>query len=119
MQDRRIVQLTGLRRTGKTVLLQQIINHILGEVASPFSIWYFTFDEEQVNLDDLFQIFSRQTGLEHKKEKIYIFLDEVQKLQNFQNQLKVYYDQYPGPKFFISSSKSLFKRKARRAWQAG
>lgn len=111
LEKKQIVELIGLRRTGKTTLLFQIINHLLAHRTDPFSIWYFTFDEEKIKLTDLFQNFSRQTQSDFKKEKVYIFLDEIQKLSDFQNQLKVYYDLYPNLKFFISGSTSLFIKK--------
>jgi hypothetical protein len=111
LEKRQIVELIGLRRTGKTTLLFQIINYLLARHTNPFSIWYFTFDEEKIKLTELFQNFSRQTQSDFKKEKIYIFLDEIQKLPDFQNQLKVYYDLYPNLKFFISGSTSLFIKK--------
>ena len=111
LSRRQIVEIVGLRRTGKTVLLFQIINYLLSKQINSFSIWYFTFDEEKASLDDLFQSFSTQTQIDFKKEKVYVFLDEIQKLPDFQNQLKVYYDIYPNLKFFISGSTSLFLRK--------
>ncbi|GAH82346.1 unnamed protein product, partial [marine sediment metagenome] len=63
--------------------------------------------------------FSKQTGLSIKIDKIYIFLDEIQKLSNFQNQLKVYYDLYPNLKFYISGSTSLFIKKKTQESLAG
>jgi hypothetical protein len=117
--ERQIVELVGLRRVGKTTLFFQIINHILEEGINPFSIWYFTFDEETPNLEELFNIFSYQTRVDFKGEKVYIFLDEIQKLPNFQNQLKVYYDLYPNLKFFISGSTSLFIKKKTQESLAG
>ena len=119
ISKRQIVEIVGLRRTGKTTLLFQIINHLLEKKINPFSLFYFTFDEEKINLDDLFQLFSLQTQINLKKERVFIFLDEIQKLPNFQNQLKVYYDIYPNLKFFISGSTSLFVKKKSQESLAG
>lgn len=76
----------------------------------PFSLWYFTFDEEKLSLDDLVQTFSRQTQVDFRSKNITILLDEIQKLPDFQNQLKIYYDLYPNLKFLISGSTSLFDK---------
>jgi predicted AAA+ superfamily ATPase len=46
-------------------------------------------------------------------------LDEVQKLPQFQNQIKVLYDLYPNIKFVISGSTSLFIRKKTQESLAG
>lgn len=119
LEKRQIVELIGLRRTGKTTLLFQIINFLIQNKVNPFSIWYFNFDEEKISLDELFHNFSKQTELDIKKEKIYIFLDEIQKLPNFQNMIKPYYDLYPNLKFFISGSTSLFIKKKTQESLAG
>jgi len=116
---RQIIQIVGLRRVGKTTLFFQLINHLIEKKIDPFLIWYFTFDEEKLPLDELFWNFSKQTQKDFKKEKIFVFLDEIQKLPNFQNQLKIYYDLYPNLKFFISGSTSLFIKKRSQESLAG
>jgi len=119
LPQRPTVEIIGLRRAGKTTLLFQLINHLLEEKVNPFGVWYFTFDEERPKLEDLLEEFSKQSRVDLRREKIYIFLDEVQKLPNFQEQLKVYYDLYPNLKFFISGSTSLFIRKKTQESLAG
>lgn len=120
INNRFIVELTGLRRVGKSTLLFQLINYLLEEKhINCFKILYFTFDEETLSLDDLFSLYSTQAQIDFKNEKIYVFLDEVQKLPNFQNQIKVYYDLYPNIKFFISGSTSLFIKKKTQESLAG
>ncbi len=119
LPKKQIIELTGLRRTGKTVLFFQLIRRLVEAGQNPFSIWYFTFDENETDLDALFQKFSAETELDFKKEKIFVFLDEIQKLDDFQSQLKVYYDLYPNLKFFISGSTSLFIRKKTQESLAG
>ncbi len=106
-----ITQLTGLRRTGKTTLYLQTINHLLDQGVNPFKIWYYTFDLEEQDLELLFSQFEVKTGFSIQSDKIYIFLDEIQKLKNFELQIKVFYDLYPNLKFFISGSTSLFIKK--------
>lgn len=119
LETRQIVELSGLRRTGKTTLLFQVLNNLLDQNYNPFSLWYFTFDAEKPKLDELIASFSSQTQVDFKNEKIIIFLDEIQKLPDFQNQLKIYYDLYPNLKFFISGSTSLFIRKKSQESLAG
>ncbi len=117
--SRQIIEISGLHRTGKTTLIFQVINHLLNENHNPYSLWYFTFDEEKPKLEELFDTFARQTQIDLKHERLFIFLDEIQKLPDFQNQLKVYYDLYPNLKFFISGSTSLFIRKKSQESLAG
>jgi hypothetical protein len=119
LEKRQIVEITGLRRLGKTVLMLQLINHLLEKKVNPFHILYFSFDENQLSIEELINQYTLQTNIDYKKEKIYLFLDEIQKLDNFQNQIKIYYDLYPNIKFFISGSTSLFIRKKTQESLAG
>lgn len=119
LSNKQIIELAGLRRTGKTILFFQLINHLLAAGQNRFSIWYFTFDEGILELDALLESFIKQTSVDFKKEKVYIVLDEIQKLKNFQAKIKVYYDLYPNIKFFISGSTSLFVRKKKQESLAG
>jgi len=119
IEKKQITEITGLRRTGKTTLLFQVINSLLDRDVKPYNIWYFTFDEEKIKLDKLFSEFEKQTKTDFKNEKIFIFLDEIQKLSDFQSQLKIYFDLYPNIKFFISGSSSLFIRKKTQESLAG
>ena len=111
ISSKQIIEISGLRRTGKTTLMLQLINYLTKKNIEPFHLWYFTFDEEKPHLDELLLSFSEQTRIDFKKEKIFLFLDEIQKLENFSNQLKVYYDLCPNLKFVISGSTSLFIKK--------
>ncbi len=85
LDKREIIELTGLRQVGKSTLIFQLINHLINLSQDRFHILYFTFDEEVLKIDELFENYFKQTGIDYKKEKIYCFLDEIQKLPNFQN----------------------------------
>jgi len=119
LENRQIVELTGLRRLGKTTLFLQLINILLENKIEPENIWYFSFDENKYSLDELFLEFKTQTKKDINKERIYIFFDEIQKLDNFQSHIKIYYDLYPNLKFFISGSTSLYIKKKTQESLAG
>lgn len=119
IENRQIIELTGLRRTGKTTLFFQLINFLLQKGVDPYSIWYFSFDEQKYSLDELLVEFKKQTKKDINTDKLYIFLDEIQKLKDFQSQIKIYYDLYPDIKFFISGSTSLFIKKKTQESLAG
>ncbi len=111
LPKRQIVAITGLRRTGKTVLLKQAINHLISEGIPRKNILYFSFDEQKAPLDGLLSEYRAASGVDIEKEKIFVFLDEVQKTGNWQEQVKTYYDNYSNLKFFVSGSSSLFINK--------
>jgi len=119
IESRQIIELTGLRRSGKTTLFLQVINTLLDRNVEPQRIWYFSFDEDKYDLDELFTAFNIQTRKDFNSDKIFIFFDEIQKLENFQLRLKIYYDLYPNLKFFISGSTSLYIRKKTQESLAG
>lgn len=113
IKNKQIIALYGLRRTGKTVLLRQLINSLLAQGAARTEILFYSFDEEQPSIKELLSTFEK-TG----RTPRYVFLDEIQKLENWQNQLKFYHDNAP-IKFFISGSSSLFIKKKARESLAG
>jgi predicted AAA+ superfamily ATPase len=49
--------------------------------------------------------------IDFHKEKVYIFLDEIQKVTDWQSKVKVYFDMYPNIKFFLTGSSSLYLQK--------
>jgi predicted AAA+ superfamily ATPase len=122
IKTRQIISLTGIRRTGKSVLLKQIIDYLISvEKVKRENILFYSFDEEQPKIDDIIKEYESKTAKDILKEntKIYIFLDEIQKLENWQNQIKYYYDNYSNIKFFVSGSSSLFIKKKTRESLAG
>lgn len=105
---RQIIAVVGLRRTGKTTLFHQLIKQLVQENVKPENILYFSFDEGVEELRELIKIYQENVlKKDISFEKVYIFLDEIQKLKNWQNQLKIYYDLHTNIKFFISGSASI------------
>src|SRR3989339_603824 len=115
LTDRLIISIVGLRRVGKTVLLKQLIGHLIdNDKVEPRNILFLSFDEAMlssaVKLDDYLRIYlshfqARRTG------RLYIFLDEIQYAPEWQHILKRFYDTEPNIKFIISGSSSLFLKK--------
>lgn len=105
---RQITAIIGLRRTGKSTLLFQIIKHLLKKGVKAENIMYFSFDERVEELHELISLYKENIlKKEISNEKLYIFFDEIQKLKDWQNKIKIYYDLYPNIKFFISGSASI------------
>ncbi|MBI3032060.1 ATP-binding protein [Candidatus Woesearchaeota archaeon] len=119
ISKRFIVALTGLRRIGKTTLMYQLIHKLMQEKVEQTNILFFSFDEMSVNLSEVLSTYKEMNSKDFREGKIYIFLDEIQKYKNWENELKKYYDLYPKLKFFISGSESLFIRKKTKETLAG
>ena len=113
IDKRLIILLYGLRRMGKTTIMYQIISELL-EHTEGKNILYFSFDEYAYSIDEVLNEY--QNSVLHKtfdntEKNVYIFLDEIQKLQRWEDKIKIYYDLYPNLKFILSESASVSLRK--------
>jgi len=122
LKDKQILAIYGLRRTGKSTLMYQLIDHLISNNIDPKNILYISFDElltKQTHIiDDVLETYSIFMGKKDWKNT-YLFFDEIQHIDNWQAIIKRYYDIYPGLKIIISGSASLFIKKKSRESLAG
>ncbi|MDR0367757.1 MAG: ATP-binding protein [Bacteroidales bacterium] len=86
LKDQNIIKvITGVRRCGKSTLLQMFADELLQQGIAPAQIQFYNFEDlDTLALGDIFQVHT------HIKNKLiadkmnYIFLDEVQNLADFQ-----------------------------------
>jgi predicted AAA+ superfamily ATPase len=72
---------------------------------------YYTFDSGSFDLISILEAYTKLTGKDWRTEKVFLFLDEIQKLKDWSGQLKMLYDNYTNLKLGISSSASLTLQK--------
>lgn len=115
-----IVALTGLRRVGKTTLMHKLAEEALEEMA-PTKVVYFSFDEyREGDLRTVLGTYEDITEEDLREGETLVLLDEIQKLEDWQDQLKTLYDIHKGQvKFVVSGSESLFIRERSRETLAG
>jgi len=97
----------GARQTGKTTLLQKIQDDLNKEGKTTFYINLENptyLNKLNEHPDQLFEI----TGDYVQEEKYYIFIDEVQYLDNPSNFLKYIFDEYKGKVKLLVSGSSAF-----------
>lgn len=116
LPDRQMLSIVGLRRTGKTILLKQLISHLIEEKGvNPKNILFLSFDEalitSKLTLKRYLDAFLEEVFFGDGKGKKYIVLDEIQYIKEWQHILKRYYDTEQNIKFIISGSSSLFLKK--------
>ena len=92
---RRIVVMSGMRRTGKTTIVYQMINEILSRGVKPQNILYLTFDHPVIRATDFDTLISMYRNNISDDEEFYVFLDEVQYNKHWTNYLKMLYDLNP------------------------
>jgi predicted AAA+ superfamily ATPase len=116
-----IMAFTGLRRVGKTTLMLKIIEDAIEEGFDSRSIIYFSFDEfRDVEIRAVMNEYEELMEREIGTGKYLLLLDEIQKLSNWENQLKSFYDVFGKRiKIIISGSESLFIRRKRKETLAG
>jgi predicted AAA+ superfamily ATPase len=115
LREKEILTLLGLRQTGKSTLAFQLIHDLLKQGIQPERIFYFSFDdlslrqELSASFDSFLKIVERFLGEEVQRQKIriYVFIDEVQKLPGFIEYIKSLYDLRFPVKWVLTGSSSL------------
>lgn len=104
---RRAVLLMGPRRVGKTVLIHHVIQSLIDNGTDPKRITYLAVDHPiytGCGLEDLLEYCSEASNTNYRSEPVFVFLDEIQYLKDWEIQLKALVDAYPGIKFIASGS---------------
>ncbi|NLV99128.1 MAG: ATP-binding protein [Clostridiaceae bacterium] len=100
--------LTGLRRAGKSTLLQMIMNELLPEIARE-NIYYLNMESRKglsiLNEIDLME--DIETFAEGKDGKIYFFLDEIQYVNNWERAVNVLRVDYECDIYITGSNANL------------
>ncbi|MEA3379180.1 MAG: ATP-binding protein [Nanoarchaeota archaeon] len=108
--EREIIALTGIRRSGKSTIIYQMINLLLKKY-KPEQILYVNLDDEVLKKETLESIYSFYRQQKNPDEFAFVFLDEIQNIEGWERFLKKYYDIREDVKFVISgSSANLLKR---------
>ncbi len=103
---KQITIITGMRRTGKTTLLKQLLS-ISGKNNIYFDLDRFDHRDlfSEKNFDNIIQ-YLRSVGLK-TDEKMFIGIDEIQILPQITSVLKYFYDNY-NIKFIVTGSSSYY-----------
>ncbi|WP_029522593.1 ATP-binding protein [Persephonella sp. KM09-Lau-8] len=114
LDTQKIVSLIGVRRSGKTYILFDLIKK-LREKGLRENIIYVNFEDDRLigitykNLDELieayFELFPRK-----REERIYIFLDEVQEVEYWEKFVRRIYDSLNTQIYITGSSSKLLSK---------
>lgn len=114
-KSRFVLGILGLRRVGKSTIMKQVIGKLLDEKIDSTRILYFSFDQKMIikssnALENILEKYFSEI-LEEKpsllKKKVYIFIDEIQYIDFWQDIIKRYYDLSEKIKFFVTGSQSI------------
>ena len=89
---KKVVIVIGPRRSGKTTLIMQLISGLLKGGTSPKTILYAEMDHPLIaSIDATVRKFREIHGI-RRKEEIYLFLDEIQYIEEWGRWIKGLYD---------------------------
>lgn len=113
----RILSLIGPRRVGKTTIFYQLIDHLLTNGTKPKYILYLSGDNEllwervdKVSLEKVFNhFFNEVAGVNPQMSPapLFIFIDEIHYIKNWERILKFFFDQRYNIHFYITGSSAL------------
>jgi len=108
LEMKHILILKGVRRCGKTTIAKQLMRNLLKKKIKKKQILYVNFEDmnlaDKLQIQLLDEILDAYLGYTKNKEKIYCFLDEVQRIPNWERWIRTKYDQDQNIKFIITGS---------------
>lgn len=110
---RKIIAFAGVRRSGKTYTMFQLINQ-LSKSAQKEKIFYLNFEDERIEKtkESLTSVIPTMMKLYGDGKKAYfLFLDEIQVMPEWSRWLRRVHDTYRDINFFISGSSSKLSSK--------
>lgn len=123
-----MLNMVGLRRVGKSTILKQIIGKLLDQKVKSTNIFYFLFDySSQIQkpefLNEVLSVYFKEVINKPSlslDERVYVLLDEIQYIEDWQSILKRYYD-LSGKKikFIVTGSQSILLKGKYRESLAG
>ncbi|MBN2088118.1 AAA family ATPase, partial [candidate division KSB1 bacterium] len=104
-----ILVLIGARQTGKSTLIYKTISELLNQRIDPADIFYFNLDNLSMHafLKDIPNLLDFLSEFGIKETRKYIFIDEIQRLENCGLFLKQLYDLHLPLKIIVSGSSTL------------
>lgn len=104
LERKEILILRGVRRSGKSTLLRQLIDRLRQNGVPDSNILYINLEDYRLLAHRNFELL--QTILDAAENRAYVFLDEIQAIPLFESWLKTQYDTEVNAKFIISGSGS-------------
>jgi|SRR3989344_579854 len=94
LKKKEIIFLTGLRRVGKTTILKQLIKHLLENEIKSKDILFLSLDSFNFINYSIHQLVEtyREINKKSASDFFFLFLDEITSKDNFEQELKSFYD---------------------------
>lgn len=103
-----IVALTGVRRSGKSTILLQVLKGLIKDKIPRINTLYINFEDPQfynfLKIDLLDDIWQAYLDYLKPKGKIYLVLDEIQNIKGWEHWVRSAYDRKENVKIFVTGS---------------
>lgn len=103
-----IITITGVRRSGKSTILLQVLADLIKNKVSKINTLYVNFEDPKfynsLGIDLLDEIWAAYTDYLKPKGKVYIVLDEIQKVKGWEHWVRAKYDRKENVKIFVTGS---------------
>ncbi|HLC72123.1 MAG TPA: ATP-binding protein [Candidatus Nanoarchaeia archaeon] len=106
-----IIIITGVRRSGKSTLLYEMISQLLKKNVDKKQILFINLEDKKFSKDSIEEIYACYRENINPDKKAYIFLDEVHKKDGWEGWIRKKYDLKTNNKFVISGSCSYLLKK--------
>jgi len=115
LERKEVIVLKGIRRSGKSTLVKQLMAELVKEGVSKKQILYLNLEEygfaDSLTVDLFEEVLKAYAEYSRNKDKIYFFIDEVQKIPSWEKWIRTKYDLDENIKFVITgSSASLLSK---------
>ena len=106
VDHKNVLVITGMRQVGKTTLMKQIFDEVLNpklwfDFDNPLDMLHF----ENIDYDAIYNNLLKESGV--KKERLFIFIDEIQNLPVITKIIKYLIDKYK-VKFIVTGSSNYY-----------
>lgn len=103
--------ITGVRRSGKSTLMYQMIDNLLKEGTNPNQIIFANLEDKKLIKDSLQDIYESYRQNINPDKKAFVFLDEIHRKKGWEAWIRKKYDLKTQDKFVISGSCSYLLKK--------
>ena len=115
LDSKKIVTIYGPRRSGKSFYFYSLVNKLLASGVTKDRILYISFEDDRIlplsseNMNDLIEGYF-ELYPDNKKNEIFLFFDEIQKIQDWEVFIRRIYDKEKAKIFITGSSSKLLSR---------
>ena len=115
MERKEILVLKGIRRSGKSTILKQLMYELTKNKINKQQILYLNLEDynfaNKLNINLFEEVLKAYKNYSKNKKRTYFFIDEIQKIENWEKWIRTKYDLNENIKFIITgSSASLLSK---------